>query len=153
MNVIKFKKKMIIREEIRTNIIAHYELSCQDYDLASQVCVNFIHEWRDLQFNFGCISGQFYLLSELLPEICWEKVAEEIFSFWCLNLTSNDGFLRTYFNFMKALFGTIVEESVRAHSIHSRFWRLTQYFERESKYYQKVFLSLSDSLSVLFMFC
>ena len=27
-------------------------------------------------------SWQFYLLSEFLPEICWEEVAEEIFFFY-----------------------------------------------------------------------
>ena len=36
------------------------------------VHVNFIHEWRNLQFKV-------YLLSEFLPEICWEEVTLEIF--------------------------------------------------------------------------
>ena len=65
----------------------------QDYGLASHtthvVCVNFIRERRDLQFNvdserqifWETFSWQFYLLSEFLPEICWEEVAEEIFFF------------------------------------------------------------------------
>ena len=37
----------------------------------------------------------FYLLSEFLPEICWEEMAEEIFfhiSFWCLTCDMNPGF-------------------------------------------------------------
>ena len=64
----------------------------QDYDLASHtiyvVCINFIHEWRDLQFKvdserqifwetFSC--QFFYLFSEFLPEIFWEIFAEGIF--------------------------------------------------------------------------
>ena len=49
----------------------------QDFGIASHtthvVCVNFIREWRDLQFNVISerhILRQFYLLSEFLPEIC-----------------------------------------------------------------------------------
>ena len=53
----------------------------QDYDLTSHttyvVCVNFIHEWRQLQFKvdserqiFEKLFMQFYLLPEFLPEIC-----------------------------------------------------------------------------------
>ena len=34
-------------------------------------------------------SWQFYLLSEFLPEICWEEVAEEIFSNFSFVLMSN----------------------------------------------------------------
>ena len=36
----------------------------------------------------------FYLLSKFLPEICWEKIAKEIFhiSFWCLTCDTNQGF-------------------------------------------------------------
>ena len=37
-------------------------------------------------------SWQFYLFSEFLPEICWEQVNEEIFSyfpFWCLTWSLN----------------------------------------------------------------
>ena len=59
----------------------------QNYGLASHtthaVCVNFIREWRNLQFNVDSVrqifSWQFYLLSEFLTEICWEEVAEKIF--------------------------------------------------------------------------
>ena len=65
--------------------------SSQDYGLASHtthvVCVNFIREWRNLQFNVDSerqifeklFHGRFNLLSEFLPEMCWEEVAEEIF--------------------------------------------------------------------------
>ena len=49
------------------------------------VCVNFIHKWQDLQFKvdserqiWETVPWQFYLLSEFLPEICWEEIAEEI---------------------------------------------------------------------------
>ena len=79
----------------------------QDYSLASHinhvVCVNFICEWRDLQFNIDSwrqifwetFSWQVYFLSEFLPETCWEEVAEEIFSyfiFWWLTWDTNPGF-------------------------------------------------------------
>ena len=37
-------------------------------------------------------SWQFYLLSEFLPKICWENVAEEIFSFLCPTWGLNPGF-------------------------------------------------------------
>ena len=65
----------------------------RNYDLASHtthvVCVNFTRVCWDLQFNidferqiFGeAFSCQVYLLSEFLPEICWEEVAEEIISY------------------------------------------------------------------------
>ena len=44
------------------------------------VCVNFIHKRRDLQFKvdfewqifWASFHGNIYLLSEFLPEICWE---------------------------------------------------------------------------------
>ena len=50
------------------------------------VCVNFIHKWRDLQFKvdsewqifWETFHGNFYLLSEFLPKICWEEIAVEI---------------------------------------------------------------------------
>ena len=76
----------------------------QDYDLASHTtyveCVNFIYKWRDLKFKvdselqifWETFHGNFYLFSEFLPEILWEDVAEEIFSFWCLTWGLNPGF-------------------------------------------------------------
>ena len=74
---------------IHTNIIGHYNPSIRIIDLFFHttyvVCVNFIHKWRDLQFKvdskrqiWETFSWQFYLLSEFLPEICWEEIAEEI---------------------------------------------------------------------------
>ena len=66
------------------------QLFSQDYGLASHttyvVCVNFIHEWWNLQFNIDSewqilwetFHGSFYLLSDFLLEICWEENAEEI---------------------------------------------------------------------------
>ena len=53
----------------------------QDYSLASHtthvVCVNFIREWRDLQFNvdserhiFQKLFHRRFIYSALLPEIC-----------------------------------------------------------------------------------
>ena len=47
------------------------------------VCVNFIHKRRDLQCKADSerqisetFHGNFYLLSEFLPEICWKEIAE-----------------------------------------------------------------------------
>ena len=78
-----------------TYIIGHYNPSIRIIDLVSHttyvVCINFIHKWRDLQFkvnserksSWETFHGSFNLLSEFLPEICWEKFAEEIlFVFW-----------------------------------------------------------------------
>ena len=62
----------------------------QDYGLASHstyvVCVNFIHEQRVLQLNVDSerkiieklFHGRFITL-KCLPEICLDKIAEEIF--------------------------------------------------------------------------
>ena len=89
---------------IYTYIIKHYNPSVRIIDPVSHtnyvVCVNFIHKWRDLQFKVDSeqqiflrnFSWQFYLLSELLPEICWEEIAKEIrISFWCLAWDANPG--------------------------------------------------------------
>ena len=63
----------------------------QEYGLASHtthvVCVNFIHEWRDLRFNINLewqifeklFHSRFILLSEFLPQICWGENADEFF--------------------------------------------------------------------------
>ena len=60
----------------------------QDYDIASSyvVCVNFIHDWRDLQFKvdsdrqiFEKLLMAIFLHLEFLPEICWEEFAEKNF--------------------------------------------------------------------------
>ena len=72
-------------------ISGHYNPSVRIIDLVSHttyvVCVNIIHKWGDLQFKVDferqifCLrnfSWQFYLLTEFLPEICWEEIAEEI---------------------------------------------------------------------------
>ena len=58
------------------------------------MCVNFIHKWRDLQFKvdsewqifWETYHGKFYLLSEFLPEICWEEIAEEILFVFCFDV-------------------------------------------------------------------
>ena len=52
----------------------------------------FIHKWRDLQFKVTSerqifretFHGSFNLLSELLPEIYLEEVAQKIFSYFAL---------------------------------------------------------------------
>ena len=65
----------------------------QDYGLTLHtthlVCINFIHEWRDLQSNVDSerqivqklFLWQVYLVSEFLSEICWQVIGEEIFFF------------------------------------------------------------------------
>ena len=75
---------------IHSYIIDHYYPSIKIIDLVSNttyvVCVNFIHKWQDLQFkvdserlnSWETFSWQISLLSEFLPEICWEEIAEEI---------------------------------------------------------------------------
>ena len=68
-----------------TYIIGHYNPTVRIIDLVSYttyvVCVHFIHKWRgDLQFKvqseqqifWETFSWQVYLLSEFLPENCWE---------------------------------------------------------------------------------
>ena len=91
---------------IHTYIIGHHNPSVRIIDLVSHttyvVCVNFIHKWRNLQFKvdserqvffWETFHGNFYLLSELLPEICWEEIVEEIFFVFRLAWDSNPGFL------------------------------------------------------------
>ena len=75
---------------LHTYIIGHYNPSVRIIDLVSHitnvVCVNFIHKWRDLQFEvdferqifWETFHGNFYLLSEFLSEICSEEIVEEI---------------------------------------------------------------------------
>ena len=82
-----------------TNRIGHYNPSVRIIDLGSHttyiVYVNFIHKWRERQIFLRNFSWQFYLLSELLPEICWEEIAEEIFFVFCFDVwlgCSNPGF-------------------------------------------------------------
>ena len=66
----------------------------QDYWLSFSLCVNFIHKWRDLQFKvdserqifWETFHDNFYILSELLTEICWEKIAEKILFVFCFDV-------------------------------------------------------------------
>ena len=50
-------------------------------DTTYVVWVSFIYEWRDLQFkvDFKWQIFEKLFMAEFLPQICWEKVAEEIF--------------------------------------------------------------------------
>ena len=71
----------------------------QDYDLASYIThvvrINFIREWLDVQFNVDSERQIFFkkichfrfpLVSEFLPEICWEEIAYFFHvSFWWLS--------------------------------------------------------------------
>ena len=83
---------------IYTYVIGHYNPSVRIIDLVSHatcvVCVIFIHKCLDLQFKvdserqiFGeTFHGNFYILSEILPEICWEESAEEILFVFCFDV-------------------------------------------------------------------
>ena len=84
-----------IESQPYTYIIGQYNPSVRITDLVSHttyiVCVNFIHKLRDLQFKVDperqilleTFHDSFNLLSEFLPAICWEELAEEIlFVFW-----------------------------------------------------------------------
>ena len=89
---------LVIQTYIHTYIIGHYNPSVRIIDLVSHTTyvmrVNFIYKWRYLQFKVGSerqifwetFNGNFILLSEFLPEICWKEIAEEIlfvFRLWC----------------------------------------------------------------------
>ena len=92
--IVRFKSKL------RTYVIGHYNPSVRIIDLVSHatyvVYVNFRHKWRDLQFKvdserqifWETFHGSFNLLSEFLPEICWEEIAEEILFVSCFDVWS-----------------------------------------------------------------
>ena len=83
---------------IHTYITDHYNPSVRIIDLVSHatyvVCVNFIYKWRNLQFKVDSerqtflrnFSWQFYLLSEFVPEICWEEIVEVIRFVFCFDV-------------------------------------------------------------------
>ena len=77
---LSFCQKSSERKSPKKYIIGHYNPSVWISDLASHhthiVCINFIHEWRHLQFKVDSERQIF----EFLPEILWKEVAEEIFS-------------------------------------------------------------------------
>ena len=83
-------KNCIVTIALQTYIIGHYKPSVRIIDLVSHtthvVYVNFMREWRDLQFNVDSerqiFSWQFYLLSEFLPEIAAEKLFVFCFDVW-----------------------------------------------------------------------
>ena len=76
-------------------IIGLYNPSVRIIDLVSYITyvasINFKLKWRDLQYKVDFerqiflknFSWQFYLLSEFLPEICWEDIADEILFVFC----------------------------------------------------------------------
>ena len=81
--------------ELHPYIIGHYNSSVRIIGLVSDatyaVCFNFIHKWWHLKFKVNserqiCLEtfhSSFNYSQELLPEICWEEIAEEIlFVFW-----------------------------------------------------------------------
>ena len=82
---------------LHPHIISHYNPSVRNIDLVSHtiyvVYVNFIHKRRDLQSKvdserqiFFSFHGNFNLLSEFLPEICWEEIGEEILFVFCFDV-------------------------------------------------------------------
>ena len=102
---------------IHTYIIGHYKPSVKTIDLVYHttyvVCVHFKHKWRDrLPIFRETFSLGVKLLSDFLPEICWEEIAEEIFFFhislWCLKSYKAIHYLLLrifkYFNIMEPLY-------------------------------------------------
>ena len=89
----------------QTYLIGHCNPSVRIIDLVSHttyvVCVNFIDNWRDLQFLkstpndrfLRSFSWQIYLLSGFLPEICGDEIAEEIFFIFCFDVWPGAGTL------------------------------------------------------------
>ena len=91
---------------IHTYITGHYNLSVRIIDLVSHttyvVCVNFIHKWRDQQFNVDSERQIF------LSNFSWHLITHRVFAinllrgnprrntfhilFWCLAWCSNPGF-------------------------------------------------------------
>ena len=82
------------RRKIRKHTYIHnwtLQLFSQDYDLVfTQLMLReliFVYEWWNLQFKIDSkrqvieklFKAILHLLSEFLPDICWEEVAEEIF--------------------------------------------------------------------------
>ena len=78
------------RNSFHTCVIRHCNPSVRIIVMVSYatyvLCVNFIHKWRDLQFKVDSkrhiflrnFSWQFYLFSEVLPEICREEIVKVI---------------------------------------------------------------------------
>ena len=139
------------------------------------MCVNFILEWRDLQFKVNSdwqilknFSMQFYLFPELLPKICWDEVADEIFSnfFLCLTwasnygLTSNKSYLRDYGDFIHIYWIDLYNVLVRI-----RLWFHTTYVVRvkscdlqfkvncEWQIFEKLFMAILFTLRVFAEIC
>ena len=97
---------LYIHTYIYTYITGHYNPSVRIIDLVSHttyvVCANFIHKWQDLQFKvdferqifWETFRGNFILLSEFMPKICWEEIAEELLFVFCFDIWpgSNPGF-------------------------------------------------------------
>ena len=91
----------------KTYIIGHYNPLVRIIDLVSyttyDVCVNFIHKWRDLQFKVDCerlifwetFHGNFVYSQSFCQKSAEKKSPQRnIFriSFWCLVWDSNAGF-------------------------------------------------------------
>ena len=89
---------------IHTYIIGHYNPSVMITDLVSHttyvVCVNFIHEWRDLQFKVNSerqlSTATFFIYSQSFCQISAERGNRRrnnfYILFWCLALGTNPGF-------------------------------------------------------------
>ena len=84
--LMKFLSKI---PHIHIYINGHYNPSVRIIDLVSHttyvVNVNFLHEWRDLNFKVDSEQQIFwetfhgnFIYSEFLPDICWEEIAEEM---------------------------------------------------------------------------
>ena len=63
-----------------TYIIGHYNRSDRIIVLVSNTTyVNFIHQWRDLQFKVNSERQMFCETFQIFLETCWKEIAEEIF--------------------------------------------------------------------------
>ena len=99
---------MLTKQTYNSTYIHNWPLqpfSC-DYGLASHsnhvVCVNFIREWQDLQFNVDperqifvkLFHGRFIYSHSFCQISAERKVAEDFFhiSFWCLSWDTTPGF-------------------------------------------------------------
>ena len=87
------------------NKISHYNPSARIIDLVSHttyvVCVNFLHEWRHLQFNIDSerqIFEKLFHVNVIYSQSFCQKSAERkwpmkyffIFSFWCVTCDLNN---------------------------------------------------------------
>ena len=70
---------------IHTYKIGHYNPSVRIIDLVSDTTYSLKSTPND-RFFWETFHGNFILLSEFLPEVCWEEIAEEILFVFCFDV-------------------------------------------------------------------